>query len=109
DRETLGRKLGIFKIEVSVRNIGAGSLAKRTGLAEGVTIKPPIVELYYKSDELGDPMITEEHVRMLKLASPKEVAWTKRMALKINAHLRPLLKRKGLILVHFNLHFPRHA
>ena len=109
DREMLCRKLDIIKIEVIVRNIVAGSLAKRTGLAEGVTIKPPIVELYYKSDELGDPMITEEHVRMLKLASPKEVAWTKRMALRINAHLRPLLKRKGLILVDFKLEFGRHA
>jgi len=48
-------------------------------------------------------------VRMLKLASPKEVAWTKRMALRINAHLRPLLKRKGLILVDFKLEFGRHA
>jgi phosphoribosylaminoimidazole-succinocarboxamide synthase len=105
DREMLCRKLDIIKIEVISRNIVAGSLAKRTGLEEGVPIKPPIVELYYKSDPLGDPMFTEDHVRMLKLASPKEVAWLKRMALKINALLRPLLKRKGLILVDFKLEF----
>jgi len=109
DREMLCRKLDIIKIEVISRNIVAGSLAKRTGLEEGVPIKPPIVELYYKSDPLGDPMFTEDHVRMLKLASPKEVAWLKRMALKINALLRPLLKRKGLILVDFKLEFGRHA
>jgi phosphoribosylaminoimidazole-succinocarboxamide synthase len=109
DREMLCRKLDIIKIEVITRNIVAGSLAKRTGLEEGVAVKPPIVELYYKSDPLGDPMITEEHVRMLKLASPKEVAWLKRMALKINAVLRPLLKRKGLILVDFKLEFGRHG
>lgn len=109
DREMLCRKLDIIKIEVISRNIVAGSLAKRTGLEEGVAIKPPIVELYYKSDPLGDPMVTEEHVRMLKLASPKEVAWLKRMALKINAVLRPLLKRKGLILVDFKLEFGRHG
>jgi len=109
DREMLCRKLDIIKIEVISRNIVAGSLAKRTGLEEGVAVKPPIVELYYKSDPLGDPMITEEHVRMLKLASPKEVAWLKRMALKINAVLRPLLKRKGLILVDFKLEFGRHG
>ena len=109
DREMLCRKLDIIKIEVISRNIVAGSLAKRTGLEEGVAIKPPIVELYYKSDPLGDPMFTEDHVRMLKLASPKEVAWLKRMALKINALLRPLLKRKGLILVDFKLEFGRHA
>jgi phosphoribosylaminoimidazole-succinocarboxamide synthase len=109
DREMLCRKLDIIKIEVISRNIVAGSLAKRTGLEEGVAIKPPIVELYYKSDPLGDPMFTEDHVRMLKLASPKEVAWLKRMALKINTLLRPLLKRKGLILVDFKLEFGRHA
>jgi phosphoribosylaminoimidazole-succinocarboxamide synthase len=109
DREMLCRKLDIIKIEVISRNIVAGSLAKRTGLEEGVPIKPPIVELYYKSDPLGDPMFTEDHVRMLKLASPKEVAWLKRMALKINALLRPLLKRKGLILVDFKLEFGRHG
>jgi phosphoribosylaminoimidazole-succinocarboxamide synthase len=109
DREMLCRKLDIIKIEVITRNIVAGSLAKRTGLEEGVAVKPPIVELYYKSDPLGDPMITEEHVRMLKLASPKEVAWLERMALKINAVLRPLLKRKGLILVDFKLEFGRHG
>jgi phosphoribosylaminoimidazole-succinocarboxamide synthase len=109
DREMLCRKLDIIKIEVIVRNIVAGSLAKRTGLDEGVAIKPPIVELYYKSDPLGDPMFTEEHVRMLKLASPKEVAWLKRMALKVNGVLRPLLKRKGLILVDFKLEFGRHG
>jgi phosphoribosylaminoimidazole-succinocarboxamide synthase len=109
DREMLCRKLDIIKIEVIARNIVAGSLAKRTGFEEGMAVKPPIVELYYKSDPLGDPMITEEHVRMLKLASPKEVAWLKRMALKINAVLRPLLKRKGLILVDFKLEFGRHG
>ncbi len=96
-----------MKIEVIPRNIVAGTLAKRIGLEEGVAIKPPIVELFYKSDPLGDPMITDDHVRMLKLASPKELAWMKRMALKIDALLRPLLKRKGLILVDFKLEFGR--
>ena len=83
DREMLCRKLDIIMVEVIPRNMVAGTLAKRTGLEEGVAIKPPIVELFYKSDPLGDPMITEEHVRMLRLASPKEVAWLKRTALKI--------------------------
>jgi len=109
DREMLCRKLDIIKIEVIPRNMVAGTLAKRTGLEEGVAIKPPIVELFYKSDPLGDPMITEDHVRMLKLASPKELAWLRRMALKVNTVLRPLLKRKGLILVDFKLEFGRHG
>jgi len=109
DREMLCRKLDIIKVEVIPRNMVAGTLAKRTGLQEGVPIKPPIVELFYKSDPLGDPMITADHVRMLKLASPREVAWITRMALKVNAVLRPLLKRKGLILVDFKLEFGRHG
>jgi phosphoribosylaminoimidazole-succinocarboxamide synthase len=109
DREMLCRKLDIILIEVIPRNVVAGTLAKRTGLEEGVAIKPPIIELFYKSDPLGDPMITEDHVRMLKLASPKEVAWIRRMAIKVNALLRPLLKRKGLLLVDFKLEFGRHG
>jgi phosphoribosylaminoimidazole-succinocarboxamide synthase len=109
DREMLCRKLDIIKVEVIPRNVVAGTLAKRIGLEEGVAIKPPIVELFYKSDPLGDPMITEDHVRMLRLASPKELAWLRRTALKVNAVLRPLLKRKGLILVDFKLEFGRHG
>jgi phosphoribosylaminoimidazole-succinocarboxamide synthase len=109
EREMLCRRLDIIKIETIARNVVAGSLAKRTGLAEGTAIKQPVLELYYKSDALGDPMINEEHVRMLKLATPKEVAWIKRMALKINGLLRPYLRRKGLLLVDFKLEFGRHA
>jgi len=69
DREMLCHRLDIIKIETIVRNIVAGSLAKRTGLEEGTPIKQPIVELYYKSDPLGDPMINDDHVRMLTLAT----------------------------------------
>ena len=89
EREMLCRRLDIIKIETIVRNVVAGSLAKRTGLEEGTPIGQPILELYYKSDPLGDPMINDDHVRMMKLASPKEVAWLKRMALRINDVLRP--------------------
>jgi phosphoribosylaminoimidazole-succinocarboxamide synthase len=109
DREMLCHRLDIIKIETIVRNIVAGSLAKRTGLEEGTPIKQPIVELYYKSDPLGDPMLNEDHVRMLKLASPTEVARMKRMALKINTVLRPHLARRGLLLVDFKLEFGRHG
>src|SRR6266571_2039947 len=75
DREMLCRRLDIIKIEVIVRNVVAGSLAKRTGLEEGVVNAQPVLEFYYKSDALGDPMINDEHVRLLGLATPKEVAW----------------------------------
>src|SRR5262249_27845455 len=109
DRKMLCHRLDIIKIETIVRNVVAGSLAKRTGLEEGTSIKQPIVELYYKSDPLGDPMLNEDHVRMLKLASPTEVAWMKRTALKINAVLRPHLLKRRLLLVDFKLEFGRHG
>jgi phosphoribosylaminoimidazole-succinocarboxamide synthase len=107
DREMLCRRLDIIKIETIVRNVVAGSLAKRTGLEEGTAIEQPVLELYYKSDPLGDPMINDDHVRMLKLGTPKELAWMRRMALKINGVLKPYLARKRLILVDFKLEFGR--
>ncbi|MBI4563018.1 MAG: phosphoribosylaminoimidazolesuccinocarboxamide synthase [Candidatus Rokubacteria bacterium] len=109
DRDMLCRRLDIIKIETIVRNTVAGSLAKRTGLEEGAAIRQPVLELYYKSDALGDPMINEDHVRMLKLATPRELGWIRRMALRINGVLRPYLARKGLLLVDFKLEFGRHA
>ena len=107
DREMLCRRLDIIKIETIVRNVVAGSLAKRTGLEEGTPIKQPIVELYLKSDPLGDPMINDDHVRMLGLAKPPELAWIKRMALKINTVLRPHMLKRDLLLVDFKLEFGR--
>jgi phosphoribosylaminoimidazole-succinocarboxamide synthase len=107
DREMLCRRLDIIKIETIVRNVVAGSLAKRTGLDEGTAIRQPIVELYYKSDPLGDPMINDDHVAMLKLARPAELAWMKRMALRINSVLKPHMLRRGLMLVDFKLEFGR--
>src|SRR5437879_139339 len=107
DREMLCHRLDIIKIETIVRNIVAGSLAKRTGLEEGTPIRQPIVELYYKSDPLGDPMLNEDHVRMLQLASPPELAWIKRTALRINAVLRPHMAKRRLLLVDFKLEFGR--
>jgi phosphoribosylaminoimidazole-succinocarboxamide synthase len=109
DREMLCRRLDIIKIETIVRNVVAGSLAKRTGLEEGTPIRQPIVELYYKSDPLGDPMLNEDHVRMLRLATPAEVSLIKRMALQVNGVLRPHLARRGLLLVDFKLEFGRAA
>src|SRR4029450_12517080 len=89
DREMLCRRLDIIKIETIVRHGGAGSPAKRAGLAEGTTVRPPIVELYLKSDPLGDPMINDDHVRMLKLATPQELPWRPAPALEINTVRAP--------------------
>lgn len=107
DREMLCRRLEIIKIETIVRNTVAGSLAKRTGLEEGTPVAPPVVELYFKSDPLGDPMINDDHVRLLRLATPAELAWIRRTALRINRALRPHLRRRGLLLVDFKLEFGR--
>ena len=107
EREMLCKKLDIIKIETIVRNVVAGSLAKRTGLEEGTEVPEPVVELYYKSDPLGDPMLNDEHVRMLGLATPAELAWMKRTARRVNAVLRPYLKVRGLLLVDFKLEFGR--
>ncbi len=107
DREMLCRRLEIIRIETIVRNVVAGSLAKRTGLEEGTAVRTPIVELYYKSDPLGDPMINEDHVRLLRLATPAELAWIRKTALRVNAVLRPHMARRGLVLVDFKLEFGR--
>jgi phosphoribosylaminoimidazole-succinocarboxamide synthase len=107
DREMLCRRLEIIRIEVIVRNVVAGSLAKRTGLEEGVPCPHPIVELYYKSDPLGDPMISDDHVRLLRLATPAELAWIRRSARRVNQILRPYLARRKLVLVDFKLEFGR--
>jgi len=108
-REMLCRRLAIIKIEAVARNIVAGSLAKRSGLEEGTALKQPIVELYYKSDPLGDPMLNDDHVRMLRLATPAELIRMRRMTLRINAILRPHLARRGLLLVDFKLEFGRRG
>ena len=97
EREMLCRRLDIVKIETIVRNVVAGSLAKRTGLREGTPVKPPIVELYYKSDPLGDPMINDEHVRMMRLATPRELGWIKRTALKVKRGHMALAMRQNQV------------
>ncbi|TAJ07892.1 MAG: phosphoribosylaminoimidazolesuccinocarboxamide synthase [Nitrospirae bacterium] len=108
DREMLTKKVRIVPIEVVVRNIIAGSLAKRLGLKEGEAIAPPIVEFYYKNDALGDPLITEEHIRLLNLAEPAMVGQIKDLALTINRLLTPFFQERNLILVDFKLEFGRH-
>lgn len=108
DREMLTKKVRIVPIEVVVRNVVAGSLAKRLGLKEGEAITPPIVEFYYKNDALGDPLISEEHVRLLNLADPDTVAQIKTLALKVNSVLQPFFRERRMILVDFKLEFGRH-
>jgi len=106
-REMLVRKVTILPIEVVVRNIAAGSLAKRLGLAEGTTLKQPVLEYYYKDDDLGDPLINEYHIWALDLATDADLAILAEQALKINAILSEYLATRRLKLVDFKLEFGR--
>ncbi|HET6677968.1 MAG TPA: phosphoribosylaminoimidazolesuccinocarboxamide synthase [Nitrospira sp.] len=108
DREMLTKKVTIVPVEVVVRNVIAGSLAKRLGLKEGEAIQPPIVEWYYKNDGLGDPLIADEHVRLLKLATPEQMAEIKGLALKVNSVLQPFFAERRMVLVDFKLEFGVH-
>lgn len=103
------KKVTIIPIELVVRNIIAGSLAKRLGRAEGEALKQPLVELYYKDDALGDPMINDEHVRELGVASAEELARLKQFGLKVNELLGSIFAGAGLTLVDFKLEFGRLA
>lgn len=107
DNEMLVKQVKIIPIEVVVRNTTAGSLSKRLGIAEGLPIDPTLVEFYYKDDELGDPLITEGHIAMLKLATPEEVAFLKEQSLKINAILVEYFDKLGIKLVDYKLEFGR--
>ncbi len=101
------KRVEIVQVEVVVRNIVAGSLKKRTGLPEGQRLRQPIIEFYYKSDELGDPLINDEHIRELNLARGDEIEKIKRSALKVNRALSTFFAKAGLTLVDFKLEFGR--
>jgi phosphoribosylaminoimidazole-succinocarboxamide synthase len=108
ERDMLAKKLTIVPIEVVVRNISAGSLAKRLGWEEGRELPQPVVELYYKDDALGDPLINRSHVAALGIAAPEQVDELESAALKINAILTEFLAAKNLLLVDFKLEFGTH-
>ena len=97
--------LKMIPVEVVVRNVAAGSLAKRLGYAEGRTLKRPLVEFYFKNDELGDPIINEDHIAELKLATPAQLKEMRETALKVNQVLREFFGARGLELVDFKLEF----
>ncbi|MGY3717684.1 phosphoribosylaminoimidazolesuccinocarboxamide synthase [Sutcliffiella cohnii] len=105
ETEQLVKKVTIIPLEVVVRNVTAGSMAKRLGIEEGLPLKKPIVEFYYKDDELGDPLITEDHIAMLELATPEEVAELKVLAGKVNLFLSDFFEQKDIRLIDFKLEF----
>lgn len=108
DREMLVKAVEIIPVEVIVRNIAAGSLAKRLGLEEGTPMKRPVLEFCYKSDELGDPMINHYHIYALELASEEEMKVIEDIALKVNSILVEYLKPRNIELVDFKLEFGRY-
>ena len=109
ERETLVKKVSIVPLEVIVRNIAAGSFAKRYGLEEGRAFAQPSVEFSYKNDALGDPLMADSHVFALGLASQEELAIIKTYALKVNAFLKSFWDERGVTLVDFKLEFGRLA
>lgn len=108
EREMLVKRLSIIPVEVVVRNIIAGSLAKRFGLDEGGELPIPVLEFYYKSDPLGDPMINEYHIKAMNFAENKTVESIKAYALTINEILSEFFTKRGLVLVDIKLEFGLH-
>ena len=108
DREMLVKRLDIIPVETVVRNIVAGSLAKRLGLEEGKALSRPILEYFYKSDPLDDPMINASTALALGMATEAELRTIDTLALKTNEVLRSFLESKGLLLVDMKLEFGRH-
>ena len=106
-REQLVRAVEIIPIEVVVRNIAAGSISKRLGLEDGTPLPRSIVEFYYKSDELDDPMVNEEHITAFGWAAPADLDDMMAMALRINDFLGGLFLGVGIRLIDFKLEFGR--
>lgn len=105
DTGMLVSKVDIIKVEVVCRNIAAGSLVKKFGFNEGDELKDPIVEYYLKSDELGDPLFTEDHIFALGLADKFDLDTIKKMTLRINELLKKFFAERGIKLVDFKLEF----
>ena len=109
DRDTLVKKVQIVPLEVIIRNISAGSFAKRFGVEEGIVFENPTIEYSYKNDDLGDPMINPAQALALKLATPAEIETIRTMSFKINDVMKAFFKEVGVDLVDFKLEFGRLA
>ena len=105
DRDTLVKKVSIVPLEVIVRNISAGSFAKRYGVEEGIVFDAPTIEFSYKNDELGDPLLNSYHALALKLATAEEIETIKKYAFTVNDVLKAFWAECGVTLVDFKLEF----
>jgi len=108
DRDMLVKSLEIVPVEVVVRNVIAGSMSKRLGIEEGTKAKKPIIEYYYKSDSLDDPLINTDTALALGWATAAEMKKIKETAAKVNQVLKKFFDKRGIILVDFKIEFGRH-
>ena len=109
ERDTLVKRVSIVPLEVIIRNISAGSFAKRYGVEEGIVFDRPTIEFSYKNDELGDPLMNSYHALALKLATAEEIETIKAYSFKINEVLKAFLLEHGIELVDFKLEFGKLA
>ena len=107
ERDTLVKKVTIVPLEVIIRNISAGSFSKRYGVPEGIVFDKPTIEFSYKNDDLGDPLINDDHALALKLATEDEIALIKKYAFTVNDILKAFWLECGVTLVDFKLEFGR--
>ncbi len=107
DRDTLVKKVSIVPLEVIIRNISAGSFAKRYGVEEGIVFAQPTIEFSYKNDDLGDPLINSYHALALGLATSEEIETIKALAFKVNDFMKAFFKKLNVDLVDFKLEFGR--
>jgi phosphoribosylaminoimidazole-succinocarboxamide synthase len=105
DREQIVRRLDMIPLEIVVRNVVAGSLSQRVGKEEGYVLKKPVFELYYKDDELGDPMVNDSHALALGWATRRQLDDMQDMALRVNELMRALWEKAGITLVDYKLEF----
>ena len=108
DRETAVKKVTIVPLEVIIRNVAAGSLAKRLGLEEGVKMSKPVIEYCYKCDDLGDPMVNRYHITAMGWATDEELDQIEAMSLKINDVMTKYLATKNIDLIDFKLEFGKY-
>ncbi len=107
DRETVVKKVSIVPLEVIIRNVSAGSFAKRYGVPEGIIFDEPTFEFSYKNDDLHDPLLNTSHALALKLASKEEIETIRTMALKVNDILKAYFLNLNVRLIDFKLEFGR--
>ncbi|MDR3295955.1 MAG: phosphoribosylaminoimidazolesuccinocarboxamide synthase [Clostridiales Family XIII bacterium] len=108
DRETLVKRVRILPLEVIVRNVAAGSFSNRYGVEEGRPFAKPVLEFSYKNDELGDPLINDDHILALELATEEQLALVRQYALKVNEVMKEFFLRRDLRLIDYKIEFGVH-